>query len=71
MGTQDRILIDINNHYQIAMDQHKKLSKKIKYKSIESNIFIVSAAYLFKSFLSYIYLGKEIAKTKFLPAGGL
>ena len=24
MGTQDRALIDINHHYQITMNQHKK-----------------------------------------------
>ena len=36
---------------------------KIEYKYIQRNIFIVSAAYL-------IFLDKEIAKKKFLPAGG-
>ena len=33
----------------------KKLNVKIEYKSIQTNIFIVSAAYLFKSFSSYIF----------------
>ena len=30
----------------------------------------VSAAYIFKLFLSYIFLDKEIAKKKVQPAGG-
>ena len=50
MGTQNRTLIDINHHYQITMNQHKKLNIKIEYKYIQSKIFIVSAAYLFKYF---------------------
>ena len=57
MGTQDRTLIDINHHYQITMNLD------IEYRYIQSNIFIVSVAYL-------IFLDKEIAKKKFLPAGG-
>ena len=35
----------------------------MEYKYIQSNIFIVSAAYI-------IFLDKEIAKKKFIPAGG-
>ena len=42
---------------------------KIEYKYIQRNIFIVSAAYFFKYFIVN-FLGKEIAKKKFLLAGG-
>ena len=30
MGTQDRILIDINHHYQTAMNQHKNINTEYK-----------------------------------------
>ena len=56
MGTQDRTLIDINHHNQITM-----INIKIEYKCMQSNIFIVSTAYLFK-LLWYIFLDKEILK---------
>ena len=43
---------------------------KIEYKYIQSNIFTVSSAYLFKSFC-HIFSGKRDCKKKFLPVGSL
>ena len=72
MGTQGRTLIDIKHDYQITMNQHKKLNIKIEYIYIQSNIFIVSAAFLFKSFYLISFWTKRLQrKKKFLPAGGL
>ena len=64
MGSQDRTLIDINHPLPNYDETTYKLNIKIEYKYIQSNNFIVSAAYL-------IFLDKEIAKKKFLPVGGL
>ena len=65
VGTQDRILIDINHHYD---ESAQKLNIKIEYKYIcKSTIFTVSAAYLFKSFCHISFLDKEIAKISFYP----
>ena len=54
VGTQDRILVDINHHYQIT------INIKIEYKYIKINIFTVSAAYLFKSFCHISSLTKTL-----------
>ena len=46
------------------------MNKKIEYKYIQRNIFVVSAAYLFKYFIIYFFRQSD-CKKKFLSAGGL
>ena len=74
VGTQDRILILIL--YQSSLSNYnestKKLNMKIEYKYIyKSNIFTVSAAYLFKLLCHISFQIKRLQKKKFLQAGSL
>ena len=64
MGTQGRTLIDINHPLSNYDESTYKLNIKIEYKYIQSNIVIVSAAYL-------IFLDKESAKKKVSTHGWL
>ena len=61
MRTKDGTLIDINHHYQITMNQHKN------WINIKSNIFIVSAAYLFTSLHHISFQTKTLQKKSFYP----
>ena len=70
MGIQDRTLIDINDSdwYQSLLsnfdESPQKLNMKTEHEYKQGNIFIVSAAYLFKSFYHV-----SLTFIKFLPAG--
>ena len=60
MGTQGRTLIDINHPLSNYDESKYKLTIKIEYEYIQSNIFILSAAYL-------IFLDKDCKKKSFYP----
>ena len=65
VGTQDMILIDINHHYQITMNQPKNLTLKFNI-----NIYKVTfSLYQLLMFVIYLFRQRD-RKKKFLPTGG-
>ena len=63
---QDRILIDINHHYQITMNQHKNWTWKLN----TTVTFLLYRLLIFLNrFVIYLFRQRD-CKKKFLPMGG-
>ena len=70
VGTQDRILIDINYH-QITMNQHKNWAWKLNIDIYKLTFLLYQLLIVLNRFVIYLFLDKEIAKKKkFITAGG-
>ena len=59
MGTEDRTLIDINNHYQITMNQHKNGTKKLNINVYNITFLLYQLLIILSLFIVYLFRQRD------------